>query len=93
MYMNSCEFKHVDLVSALHRRDNIKNRKFSSELINVSVMSGRTQQENSEVKLVAQSCLKNRNLMTNLPPIKAAIMSQAKICKRSQVSRRKATFF
>ena len=39
----------MNLVSVLHRRDNIDNRKICSELINVSKMSGRNQQKNREL--------------------------------------------
>ena len=46
----------MSLVSVLHRRENIENRKFCSELINVSVMPGRSEQKNCEMKCAAQSC-------------------------------------
>ena len=56
-------------------------------------MSGRTQQENSKLKHVAQSCFKNRDSMINYPLMKTSIISQVKICKRSQISRSEARFF
>ena len=79
--------------TALHRRDKTENRKCSSELINVSITSGRTQQENSKLKHVADSWFKNQDPMISLPPVKASIMPQLKICKRSQVSRSETRFF
>ena len=71
----------MDLVSTLNSRDTIESRKLSSEVINVSVMPGRTQQKNSELKYVTKSCLKNGDLMIHLPLMKASIVPQTKICK------------
>ena len=45
----------MNLVSVLHRRGNIENRTFCSELLNVPVMPGRSQQKNRELKRAAQS--------------------------------------
>ena len=49
----------MKLVSVLHRRDNIENRKFCSELLNVSVRPSRSQQKNRELKRVARSLVQN----------------------------------
>ena len=40
----------MNLVSVLHRRDNTKNSKFCSELINVSVMTGKKPTKESRVE-------------------------------------------
>ena len=52
----------MKFVSVLLRIDNIENRKLCSELKNVSVMDGRSQQKG---KRVAQSCSKLTDLFTN----------------------------
>ena len=58
----------MNLVSALHRNDNIESRKFCSELINVSKMSVRNQQRNCELKRAAQSCSKLTDLLKKSRP-------------------------
>ena len=72
----------MNLVPALHRRDNIESRKFYSELINVLKMPGRNQQKNRELKRVAQSCSKLTDIFKKsrpeIPLMKVSMMSQAK---------------
>ena len=58
----------MNLVSALHRRDKIENRKFCSELINVSKMPGRNQQRNCELKRAVHSCSKLTDLFKKWRP-------------------------
>ena len=58
----------VNLVPVLNRRDSIENRKLCSELLNVSVMPGRGQQKNLELKCAAQSCSKLADLFKKLRP-------------------------
>ena len=58
----------VNLVPVLNRRDSIENRKLCSELLNVSVMPGRGQQKNLELKCAAQSCSKLADLFQKLRP-------------------------
>ena len=52
----------MNLVSALHRRDNIESTNFYRELINVSKMLGRNQERNRELKGATQSCSKVTDL-------------------------------
>ena len=58
----------MKLVSVLHRRDNIENRKFCNELINVLIMPDGSQQKNRELKCAAQSCSKLTDLFKKLRP-------------------------
>ena len=52
----------MNFVSVLHRRDNTENKKFCSELINLSVKSGKSHQNNREFKRAAQSYSKLTDL-------------------------------
>ena len=89
----------MNLVSVLHRRDNIEIRKFCTELINLSVMPGRSQQKNHYLKRAAQPCSKLTDLFKKSRPDdqsstdESLMMLQAKICKKSQMSRSETTFF
>ena len=56
----------MNLLSVLHRRDNIENLEFWCESINISVMPGRSQQRNYELKSAAQSCSKLTDLFKRL---------------------------
>ena len=58
----------MNLVSVLHRRGNIENRTFCSELLNVPVMPGRSQQKNRELKRAAQSFSKLTDRLKKLRP-------------------------
>ena len=73
----------MNLVPALHRRDNIESRKFYSEITNVLKMPGRNhQQKNRELKRVVQSCSKLTDILKKsrpeIPLMKASMKSQAK---------------
>ena len=57
-----------NLVSVLHRPDDIQNRKFCSKLINVSVMPGTSHQRNRKLKCGAQSCSKLTGLFQKSRP-------------------------
>ena len=56
------------LISVLHRRDSIENRKFFNELINVLIIPGRSQQKNCQLKRAAQSCSKLTDLLKKARP-------------------------
>ena len=56
------------LISVLHRRDSIENRKFFNELINVLIIPGRSQQKNRQLKRAAQSCSKLTDLLKKARP-------------------------
>ena len=58
----------MNLVSALHRRDNIESRKFCSELIKVSKIHGRNQQRNRKLKCATQSYSKLTDLFKKSRP-------------------------
>ena len=58
----------MKIVSVLYRGDNIENRKFCSELLNVSVMFGRSQQKNRELKRAALSHSKLTDLLKKSRP-------------------------
>ena len=58
----------MNFVSVLHKRDNTENKKLCSELINLSVKSGRSQQNNRELKRAAQSCSKLTDLLKKSRP-------------------------
>lgn len=56
----------MNLLSVLHRRDNIENLEFWCESINISVMPGRSQQRNYELKSAARSCTKLTDVFKTL---------------------------
>ena len=58
----------MNLVSVLHRVDNIKNRKFCRTLMNASVTPGRSQQKNGVLKCAAHSCTKCYSLFRKSRP-------------------------
>ena len=97
-YILAIKLVSLNLVSVLHRRDNIEIRKFCTELINLSVMPGRSQQKNHYLKRAAQPCSKLTDLFKKSrhddqsSTDESLMMSQAKICK-SQMSRSETTFF
>ena len=90
----------MKLVSVLHKRDNIQNRKLCSELIIASVIPGRSQQKNHKLKRAAQSRSKLTDLFKQPRPDDKSSTNKSfdnvtrkKICKKSQVSISETTLF